>query len=97
LDRIPGTKAKKFDWFGTVSFIASTVSIMIPMTWGGVMYSWSSWHTLVPLLLGIAGIVSFSFYEWRLSTNTLSIPREMYFLAIRSSLLFDSAFSTTGR
>jgi hypothetical protein len=31
------------------------------------MYSWSSWHTLVPLLLGVAGIVGFGLFEWRLS------------------------------
>ena len=37
LDRIPGrwvAKAKRFDWVGTVLFIASTVAVMIPMTWG---------------------------------------------------------------
>lgn len=31
------------------------------------MYSWSSWHTLVPLLIGVAGIVGFAFYERHLS------------------------------
>lgn len=31
------------------------------------MYSWVSWHTLVPLLLGAAGLVAFSFFEWTLS------------------------------
>lgn len=40
-------KVKRFDWFGSVFFIASMVSFLIPLTWGGVMYSWSSWHTLV--------------------------------------------------
>lgn len=37
LDRIPGrlmAKAKRFDWFGSVLFIASTVAVMIPITWG---------------------------------------------------------------
>lgn len=31
------------------------------------MYSWSSWRTLVPLLLGAAGIFVFVLYEWRVS------------------------------
>lgn len=31
------------------------------------MYEWSSWHTLVPLLLGLAGLSGFAFYEKRLS------------------------------
>jgi MFS family permease len=39
-------KARRFDWFGSAFFIASMVSFLIPLTWGGVMYSWTSWHTL---------------------------------------------------
>lgn len=33
------------------------------------MYAWNSWHTLVPLLLGVAGIVGFGFYERYLSRH----------------------------
>lgn len=62
-------KARRFDWFGSTFFIASMVSFLIPLTWGGVMYSWSSWHTLFPLLVGIAGVVAFGFYERRLSNK----------------------------
>jgi len=70
LDKIPGqliTKIKNFDWIGSVIFTASTVSFMVPMTWGGIMYSWSSWHTLVPLLIGAAGLAGFGTYEYWLS------------------------------
>lgn len=56
-------KLRRFDWIGGVLFIASTTSVMIPITWGGVSYPWDSWHTLVPLIIGIAGIVVFGFYE----------------------------------
>jgi hypothetical protein len=72
LDQIPGqlvAKIRRFDWIGSTIFTASTVSFLVPMTWGGVMYSWSSWHTLVPLLIGVAGIVGFAFYERRLSSR----------------------------
>lgn len=37
LDKLPGgvvSKMKKFDWAGSVLFIASTVSFLIPVTWG---------------------------------------------------------------
>ncbi len=70
LDKLPGqliTKIKNFDWIGSVIFTASTVAFMVPMTWGGIMYSWSSWHTLVPLLIGAAGLVGFGTYEHWLS------------------------------
>lgn len=36
---------------------------------GGIMFAWDSWHTLVPLLLGVAGIIAFTFYEYILSTK----------------------------
>ncbi|KAF7898662.1 hypothetical protein EAF00_005108 [Botryotinia globosa] len=46
------TKLKAFDWFGSFLFVASVTSFLIPLTWGGVMYAWSSVRTLVPLLVG---------------------------------------------
>lgn len=33
------------------------------------MFAWNSWHTLVPLFIGAAGIVAFGFYEYRLSAK----------------------------
>ncbi|MCJ1246345.1 hypothetical protein MMC30_003552 [Trapelia coarctata] len=65
-----GFKGSKFtqqfarvDWFGMLLFLAATTATIIPITWGGVMYPWSSWQTLVPLILGLAGIIAFGFYE----------------------------------
>ncbi|EZG18478.1 MFS multidrug transporter [Trichophyton rubrum] len=66
LTRIPdslATKLRRIDYIGSALFIASAVSFLIPVTWGGVMYDWSSWRTLVPLILGIAGLIGFMFYE----------------------------------
>ncbi|CAO1598150.1 hypothetical protein XANCAGTX0491_001922 [Xanthoria calcicola] len=53
----------RVDWFGSFLFIASTTAFLIPITWGGVSYPWTSWHTLVPLCLGIAGLITFIAYE----------------------------------
>lgn len=50
------------DYVGCALFVSSLPSFLIQLTWGGVMYSWSSWNTLVSLILGVAGLVSFSFY-----------------------------------
>lgn len=33
------------------------------------MFAWDSWHTLVPLLVGVAGVVAFGFYEYKLSAR----------------------------
>ncbi|MCJ1284408.1 hypothetical protein MMC26_003740 [Xylographa opegraphella] len=53
----------RVDWIGLFLFITSTTFFMIPITWGGVMYAWSSWQTLLPLILGGAGLVCFVLYE----------------------------------
>lgn len=53
------TKLREIDWVGTVLFLASTTGFLIPVTWGGVQYSWDSWRTLVPLIVCAAGIVAF--------------------------------------
>lgn len=74
------TQLKRVDWIGSVLFIASTTSFLIPVTWvscvivlaacqklivrkGGVSYAWDSWRTLVPLLLGAAGLIAFVLFE----------------------------------
>jgi hypothetical protein len=56
-------KLRRVDWIGTVLFIAATTGLLIPLTWGGVMYEWSSWRTLVPLIVCAVGLVGFVFYE----------------------------------
>ncbi|MCJ1366609.1 hypothetical protein MMC16_005738 [Acarospora aff. strigata] len=53
----------RVDWVGSVIFVGSATSFLIPISWGGVMYDWDSWRTLVPLLIGAAGLVAFGFYE----------------------------------
>ncbi|KAK6537998.1 hypothetical protein TWF694_010891 [Orbilia ellipsospora] len=66
LNFIPSSMAAKLrrvDWVGGTIFIASCTSFLIPITWGGTMYAWTSWRTLVPLLVGAAGLIGFIFYE----------------------------------
>ncbi|KAJ5345695.1 hypothetical protein N7452_003699 [Penicillium brevicompactum] len=53
----------RIDWVGFGLFIPSMASFLIPITWGGEMFPWASWHTLVPLLTGTAGLISFVSYE----------------------------------
>ncbi|KAI9714214.1 MAG: hypothetical protein M1812_006435 [Candelaria pacifica] len=62
---------KRVDWVGSVLFISSATGLLIPVTWGGVMYPWSHWRTLVPLLISAAGLVGFVFYEAYVATEPL--------------------------
>ncbi|KAI4215180.1 MAG: hypothetical protein LQ351_002495 [Letrouitia transgressa] len=57
-------------WFGFIGGIFAIGTVVGPlMGGGGIMFAWDSWHTLVPLLLGVAGIIAFTFYEYILSTK----------------------------
>ncbi|KAI1392622.1 putative multidrug resistance protein fnx1 [Hypoxylon trugodes] len=54
---------KRVDFSGNLLLIAAVVAILLALTWGGVEYPWSAWQTLVPLILGFAGIVAFLVVE----------------------------------
>ena len=56
-------KLVHFDWVGAILLTASTTSFLMPVSWGGVMFPWSSFRTLVPLILGICGLVVFFIYD----------------------------------
>ncbi|KAK5677788.1 hypothetical protein LTS10_009671 [Elasticomyces elasticus] len=62
---------RRIDWVGAVLFIGSTTGFLIPLTWGGVMYSWSSWRTLVPLIISAAGLVAFVVWEEKYAADPL--------------------------
>ncbi|KAF2025132.1 putative efflux pump antibiotic resistance protein [Setomelanomma holmii] len=48
----------KTDWIGAFLFISSTCSFLIDITWGGTQYPWDRWWTIVPIVLGVVGIVA---------------------------------------
>jgi MFS family permease len=56
-------KVKRIDIVGNGILIAGTVAILYSLTYAGKIYSWSSWHTLVPLLLGFLILALFVAFE----------------------------------
>ncbi|CBF82817.1 hypothetical protein AN3383.2 [Aspergillus nidulans FGSC A4] len=82
-------KLRRIDYIGTTLFISSLSSFLIPLTWGGIMYSWTSWHTLAPLCLGVAGLAVFTVYSIK-ATDPM-IPRSVF--GNRSAVI---AFITSG-
>ncbi|KAL6834291.1 major facilitator superfamily domain-containing protein [Trichoderma sp. SZMC 28015] len=55
--------ARRFDWVGNFLLPASTISILLPLTMGGKMYDWSSFRVILPLVLGVGGMIVFGIYE----------------------------------
>lgn len=41
------------------------------------MFAWTSWHTLVPLILGASGLLAFGYYERRLSAHVYDSDEEL--------------------
>ncbi|KAJ5900016.1 hypothetical protein N7495_004760 [Penicillium taxi] len=79
-------KLRKIDYLGTLLFVASLSSFLIPLSWGGVSYPWSSWHTLVPLIVGALGLIAFAYYEYRFATDPIIPP--MIFANITATVSF---------
>ncbi|KAI0709725.1 Mfs1.2 [Earliella scabrosa] len=65
------SKLGRMDWIGNVLVISSTAAVVIGLTWGGVVYSWSSARVLAPLIVGLCGLVAFFVYEATLATNPI--------------------------
>lgn len=80
LERKEGTieeKLSKIDYIRSIIFVGSLNSFLILLTWDGVSYSWTSWHSLVPLLLGAIGLVGFCAYESMLPRRPI-IPTRLF-------------------
>jgi len=56
-------KAKRIDYVGNIILITGIVSVLLALSWGGTKYSWSSYQILVPLILGMFGMVLFHAWE----------------------------------
>ena len=65
IDQDIRAKLARIDWVGIVMFTLGLTSFILPLSWGGSMYPWKSWQTIFPMLLGLAILVVFGFYEAR--------------------------------
>ncbi|KAH7043904.1 putative MFS multidrug transporter [Macrophomina phaseolina] len=72
-----GEKLKKIDWVGSVLFVASTTSVLIPITWGGTIYAWNHWRTVTPLCAGAAGMVLFILWSKYMAGNPV-LPSSLF-------------------
>ncbi|KAL9609533.1 MAG: hypothetical protein Q9167_005712 [Letrouitia subvulpina] len=57
------TKLRRIDFIGHSIFVASVVSVLIALSWAGTVYPWSTFHIIVPLVVGCVGFVIFLLYE----------------------------------
>ncbi|KAL7942077.1 MFS general substrate transporter [Trichoderma barbatum] len=69
---------RRIDISGNAIFVAAIASALIALTWGGTIYSWGTYHIIVPLVLGLVGVLLFAAFEWtpRLCPEP-SFPRQI--------------------
>ncbi|KAK6005961.1 hypothetical protein QM012_006371 [Aureobasidium pullulans] len=89
-DRSIKEKIRELDPIGIFLFITSITSFLIPVTWAGTQYPWNSWRTLVPLCLGIAGMIAFVF--WELTTKGSTLLPMSIFLNYSTVILYLGSF-----
>ncbi|KAI1394645.1 putative transporter [Hypoxylon fuscum] len=53
----------RVDFIGNTIFVASICGVLFGLISGGTQYPWSSWHVIVPLVLGFAGWVLFHIHQ----------------------------------
>ncbi|KAK4160329.1 major facilitator superfamily domain-containing protein [Cladorrhinum sp. PSN259] len=58
-------RLKKVDWMGIAVFTVGATLVTLPVSWAGSMYAWGSWRTVVPLVIGVAVLGGFVWFEGR--------------------------------
>lgn len=81
-------KLRSIDWLGMVLFAIGCSALVLPLSWAGVMYAWSAWQTLVPLVIGAVVLGVFAVYEAR-PENPI-FPHRIFASATASSTLIQA-------
>ncbi|KAI1128336.1 major facilitator superfamily domain-containing protein [Nemania abortiva] len=71
-------KLRRIDVLGNVVLIAGTVAILYAIAYAGTQYAWSSWHTLVPLILGFVGLGVFAALQYANVAREPVIPSRLF-------------------
>jgi hypothetical protein len=53
----------RVDWLGGFLFIPSATALLVAISWGGTQEAWSSFRTIVPLVLGALGLFATVIWE----------------------------------
>ena len=56
-------KGRQLDFIGGLLFTVGCAAFVLPLSWAGSIYPWSSWKTLLPFLLGTPVLVVFAVVE----------------------------------
>jgi Fungal trichothecene efflux pump (TRI12) len=56
-------KLLRVDWLGGFLFISSLTTFLVGLSWAGIEFAWSDYRTLIPLIIGAAGVCASLVWE----------------------------------
>ena len=68
---IPLRKLGILDWSGATMAFLGPGAVLVGLTWGGSLYRWSEWQTIVPIAIGTAVFLALVFYESKWALHPL--------------------------
>ncbi|KAJ5651367.1 uncharacterized protein N7484_005090 [Penicillium longicatenatum] len=80
LKRVKGdmkVRFKQIDYLGCVTMLIAAILILLPISWGGTKYAWSSAGVIAPLVLGIVFLGLFVLVEMKFAELPL-IPMHIF-------------------
>lgn len=73
-----GTWLKGFDFIGAFLFVISLALFVLAVSWGGILFTWSSASTVLPLIIGIIGLIVTGVFEALGATDPFMRHRLFY-------------------
>lgn len=58
-----GDQLTRIDWVGGLLMVLSVTAIVLSLSWAGTTHPWSDWQTILPLTLGLVGLLAF--FVWQ--------------------------------
>lgn len=71
-------RIKRIDWIGATSLTTSVTAILLALAWAGTKHSWSSWRTILPLILGFAGMLGFFVHQFSGHAAEPTMPPKLF-------------------
>lgn len=71
-------KIKRIDFTGNLLLTLAVISVLIALSWGGSRYPWTSYKVLLPLILGLVGLVVFHLYETMPRVDVPVLPERFF-------------------